>query len=135
MSMKSEIQHGIKANLSQIVHQLIQVFLVGLTIGMTRTVVPGLAETEFGLASQAFMSLAMFVVVFGLVKAIMNLLAGHLSDQFGRRRLLVVGWLLAIPVPLLIFYAQSWWWIIWAMVFLGLNQGLCWSMSLIVNWI
>ncbi|MBO1926172.1 MFS transporter [Thiomicrorhabdus sp. 6S2-11] len=128
--MKSEIQHGIKANLSQIVHQLIQVFLVGLTIGMTRTVVPGLAETEFGLASQAFMSLAMFVVVFGLVKAIMNLLAGHLSDQFGRRRLLVVGWLLAIPVPLLIFYAQSWWWIIWAMVFLGLNQGLCWSMSL-----
>ncbi|WP_243750530.1 MFS transporter [Thiomicrorhabdus marina] len=130
MSMKSEIQHGIKANLSQIVHQLIQVFLVGLTIGMTRTVVPGLAETEFGLASQAFMSLAMFVVVFGLVKAIMNLLAGHLSDQFGRRRLLVVGWLLAIPVPLLIFYAQSWWWIIWAMVFLGLNQGLCWSMSL-----
>ena len=128
--MKSEIQHGIQANLSQIVHQLIQVFLVGLTIGMTRTVVPGLAETEFGLASQAFMSLALFVVVFGLVKALMNLLAGHLSDQFGRRRLLVAGWLLAIPVPLLIFYAQSWAWILWAMVFLGLNQGLCWSMSL-----
>ncbi|MDR9498048.1 MAG: MFS transporter [Hydrogenovibrio sp.] len=124
------IQHGIKANLDQIIQQLIQVFLVGLAIGMTRTVVPGLAETEFGLAEQAFMSLALFVVVFGLVKASMNLLAGHLSDQFGRRRLLVAGWLLAIPVPFLIFYAQNWWWIIAAMVFLGLNQGLCWSMAL-----
>lgn len=128
--VESTIEHGIKANFSQIVQQLIQVFLVGLTIGMTRTVVPGLAETEFGLAAQAFMSLAMFVVVFGLVKAIMNLLAGHLSDQFGRRRLLVAGWILAIPVPLLIFYAESWAWILWAMVFLGLNQGLCWSMAL-----
>jgi MFS family permease len=130
MQQKDQIQHGIKANLDQIIQQLIQVFLVGLAIGMTRTVVPGLAETEFGLAEQAFMSLALFVVVFGLVKASMNLLAGHLSDQFGRRRLLVAGWLLAIPVPFLIFYAQNWWWIIAAMVFLGLNQGLCWSMAL-----
>lgn len=130
MSLTSDIQHGIHANLQQIIQQLIQVFLVGLTIGMTRTVVPGFAESEFGLAAQAFMSLALFVVIFGLVKAIMNLLAGHLSDRFGRRRLLIAGWLLGIPVPLLIFYAQSWAWILWAMVFLGLNQGLCWSMSL-----
>jgi MFS family permease len=124
------IQHGIRVNQHQIVQQLIQVFLVGLTIGMTCTVVPGLAESEFGLKTQAFMSLTLFVVVFGLVKAIMNLLAGHLSDRFGRRRLLIAGWLLALPMPLLIFYAQSWAWILWAMVFLGLNQGLCWSMAL-----
>lgn len=128
--MHTQIEHGIKANLSQISQQLIQVFLVGLALGMTRTVVPGLAETEFGLAAHAFMSLVMFVLVFGLVKATMNLVAGHLSEQYGRRRLLVMGWLLALPVPLLIFYAQSWWWIVWAMVFLGLNQGLCWSMAL-----
>ncbi|AHF00826.1 MFS transporter [Thiomicrospira aerophila AL3] len=128
--MHTPIEHGIKANLSQISQQLIQVFLVGLALGMTRTVVPGLAETEFGLAAQAFMSLVMFVLVFGLVKATMNLVAGHLSEQYGRRRLLVMGWLLALPVPFLIFYAQSWWWIVWAMVFLGLNQGLCWSMAL-----
>lgn len=128
--MYTQIEHGIKANLSQISQQLIQVFLVGLALGMTRTVVPGLAETEFGLAAQAFMSLVMFVLVFGLVKATMNLVAGHLSEQYGRRRLLVMGWLLALPVPFLIFYAQSWWWIVWAMVFLGLNQGLCWSMAL-----
>jgi MFS family permease len=124
------IEHGIKTNLSQINLHLLQVFLVGLTLGMTRTVVPGLAETEFGLPAQAFMSLVMFVLVFGLVKAAMNLIAGHFSEQYGRRRLLFVGWLLALPVPLLIFYAQDWSWIVWAMVFLGLNQGLCWSMAL-----
>ncbi|AEG31986.1 MFS transporter [Thiomicrospira cyclica] len=128
--MHNQIMHGIKANLNQIVQQLIQVFLVGLALGMTRTVVPGLAESEFGLAANAFMSLVMFVFVFGLVKASMNLVAGHLSEQYGRRRLLVVGWLLALPVPFLIYYAQSWSWIVWAMVFLGLNQGLCWSMAL-----
>ena len=128
--MQTQIEHGIRANANQIVQQLIQVFLVGLALGMTRTVVPGLAETEFGLAAQAFMSLVMFVLVFGLVKASMNLVAGHLSEHYGRRRLLVIGWLLALPVPFLIFYAQSWWWIVWAMLFLGLNQGLCWSMAL-----
>lgn len=130
MSTSLNIEHGIRVNLHQILQQLIQVFLVGLTIGMTRTVVPGLSESEFGLAGRAFMSLALFVVVFGFVKAVMNLVAGHLSDRFGRRRLLVVGWLLAFPVPFLIFYAESWTWILWAMMFLGLNQGLCWSMSL-----
>jgi len=130
MPSHNQVQHGIRANLLQMLQQLVQVFLVGLTIGMTRTVVPGLAETEFGLAKQAFLSLSLFVVIFGLVKAAINLLAGHMSDQYGRRRLLIAGWLFAIPVPLLIFYAQSWWWIIWAMVFLGINQGLCWSMAL-----
>lgn len=130
MLITADIKHGIRANLQQITQQLIQVFLVGLTIGMTRTVVPGLAETDFGLAANAFMSLAMFVVIFGLVKAVMNLLAGHLSDRFGRRRLLIVGWILALPVPLLIYFAESWAWILWAMLFLGLNQGLCWSMAL-----
>lgn len=130
MSQSIEISHGIKVNAHQFVHQLFQVFLVGLTIGMTRTVVPGFAEEAFGLAANDFFSLAMFVVVFGLVKAVMNLLAGHLSDRFGRKRLLIIGWLLAIPVPLLIYFAQSWAWILWAMFFLGLNQGLCWSMAL-----
>lgn len=130
MQNDQSVEHGIKANLNQIIQQLIQVFLVGLALGMTRTVVPGLAETEFGLAAQAFMSLVMFVVVFGLVKASMNLLAGHLSDRWGRRSLLVAGWLLALPIPFLIYFAQDWSWIVWAMVFLGLNQGLCWSMAL-----
>ncbi|WP_040727039.1 MFS transporter [Thiomicrorhabdus sp. Kp2] len=130
LDKNSQIKHGIHDNLSHMIQQLIQVFLVGLTVGMTRTVLPGLAESEFGLASKAFMSLAAFVVVFGFVKAAMNLLAGYLSDRFGRRRLLIVGWLLAIPVPLLLFFAESWSWILWAMVFLGVNQGLCWSMAL-----
>jgi MFS family permease len=85
MSSAGSIQHGIRANLRQFLTQLLQVFLVGLTIGMTRTVVPGLAETEFGLGEQQFFLLTTFVVVFGLVKASMNLLAGRMADQYGCR--------------------------------------------------
>ncbi len=124
------IKHGISENKSQVILQLIQVFLVGLTIGMTRTVIPGLANTEFGLDSQQFLLLTSFVVVFGVVKAIMNLLAGKLSDTYGRKRVLIVGWIVAIPVPFMILYAPSWSWIIGAILLLGVNQGLCWSMTI-----
>jgi len=124
------IRHGISENKLQIILQLIQVFLVGLTIGMTRTVIPGLADTEFGLGSQQFLLLTSFVVVFGVVKAIMNLLAGKLSDTYGRKRVLVTGWVVAIPIPLMILYAPSWNWIVAATLLLGVNQGLCWSMTI-----
>ena len=124
------IKHGISENKSQVVLQLIQVFLVGLTIGMTRTVIPGLADTEFGLGSQQFLLLTSFVVVFGVVKAIMNLLAGRLSDIYGRKRVLVAGWIIAIPIPFMILYAPSWNWIVVATLLLGVNQGLCWSMTI-----
>ncbi len=124
------IQHGIRANLPQMLHQLLQVFLVGLTIGMTRTVVPALAETEFGLGEQQFFLLTSFVVVFGIVKAIMNLLAGRFADHFGRKRVLIAGWLIALPIPFLLLYAPNWSWIIAATALLGVNQGLCWSMTL-----
>ncbi|WP_225879692.1 MFS transporter [Abyssogena phaseoliformis symbiont] len=107
-----------------------QVFLVGLTIGMTRTVIPGLADTEFGLGSQQFLLLTLFVVVFGVVKAIMNLLAGRLRDIYGRKRVLVTGWIIAIPIPFMILYAPSWNWIVAATLLLGVNQGLCWSMTI-----
>ncbi len=122
--------HGIKVNSYQFSLQLVQVFLVGLTIGMTRVVIPGLAESEFGLKKGSFFILASFVIVFGLVKAIMNLLAGKLSEKHGRKSILILGWILALPIPLILFYAPSWNWIIVATVFLGLNQGLCWSMAL-----
>ncbi|MBL4659004.1 MAG: MFS transporter [Alcanivoracaceae bacterium] len=124
------IQHGIRNNQVQFSLHLIQVFLVGLTIGMTRVVIPGLAETEFGLSAQSFFLLTSFVIVFGMVKAIMNLLAGKLSDSYGRKSILVSGWLIALPIPFILLYAPSWNWIILATVFLGLNQGLCWSMAL-----
>ena len=124
------IQHGIRNNLSQFTLQLVQVFLVGLTIGMMRTVVPALAESDFGLQQRQFTLLASFVVVFGVVKAVMNLLAGHWADRFGRKRVLIAGWLLALPVPWLIQYAPGWNWIVAATLLLGVQQGLCWSMAL-----
>lgn len=124
------VQHGIHANLAQILLQLLQVFLVGLTIGMTRTVIPGLAETEFGLGGQEFFLLTTFVVVFGAVKALMNLLAGRFADRFGRKRVLIAGWIAALPIPLLLLYAPNWSWVVTATALLGINQGLCWSMTL-----
>ena len=124
------ITHGIFDNKHQFLLQLFQVFLVGLTIGMTRTVIPGLAETEFGLAEQQFFLLTSFVIVFGLVKAVMNLLAGKLSERFGRKIVLVAGWVVALPIPFMLLYAPNWNWIIAATFLLGLNQGLAWSMAL-----
>lgn len=124
------VQHGIHANLTQILLQLLQVFLVGLTIGMTRTVIPGLAETEFGLGGQEFFLLTTFVVVFGAVKALMNLLAGRFADRYGRKRVLIAGWIAALPIPLLLLYAPNWSWVVTATALLGINQGLCWSMTL-----
>ncbi len=127
---KQPLKRGVIENSTQIALQLIQVFLVGLTIGMTRTVIPGLADTEFGLQEKQFLLLVSFVVVFGVVKAIMNLLAGSLSDNYGRKLVLIIGWVMAIPIPFIILYAQNWNWIVFATIFLGFNQGLCWSMTI-----
>jgi len=124
------LEHGIQANFSQFSLQLIQIFLVGLTIGMTRIVIPSLAESEFSLADQSFFLLASFVVVFGLVKALMNLFAGKLSETYGRKNILLLGWLVALPIPFILLYAPNWNWIIFSTVLLGFNQGLCWSMAL-----
>lgn len=132
-SLESEghaIELGIGQNKVQFYLQLVQIFLVGLTIGMTRIVIPGLAKTEFGLADQAFFLLTSFVVVFGVVKAVMNLIAGKLSEIYGRKNILILGWVVALPIPFLLFYAPSWNWIIFTTVLLGFNQGLCWSMAL-----
>lgn len=126
----SALQHGLRANLPQVLLQLLQVFLVGLTIGMTRTVIPGLAEKEFGLGGQQFFLLTTFVVTFGAVKAVMNLFAGRLSDRLGRKKVLIAGWLMALPIPLLLLYAPTWAWVVFATALLGVNQGLCWSMTL-----
>ncbi|CAN8141354.1 MFS transporter [uncultured Thiomicrorhabdus sp.] len=124
------VENGIRANLSQFSHQLLQVFLVGAMVGLTRTVLPGLAEQDFGLGQQQFVLLTAFVVVFGVIKALMNLFAGKLADKHGRKRILTLGWLVAIPIPFLFYFAQNWYWILLATLFLGLNQGLSWSMAL-----
>lgn len=112
------LQHGIRANRGQFLHQLLQVLLVGLSIGMMRTVVPALAESEFGLPKNSFVLLTTFVVVFGVVKAAMNFVAGRLSEQIGRKRVLFLGWVVALPIPLLIGFAPNWNWIVMATVLL-----------------
>ncbi|MHA3104908.1 MFS transporter [Acinetobacter sp. ANC 3791] len=126
---ESTYRYGIRENLAQFAYQLLQVFLVGLTIGMFRTVVPALAEDEFGVSKGSFMLLTAFVVAFGFVKGTLNFVAGRWSERVGRKKVLIFGWLIAVPIPFLIFFASSWNWIVAATILLGVNQGLCWSMT------
>jgi MFS family permease len=100
-------------------------------VGLERSVLPLVAEQEFGLASRA--AILSFVATFGAVKALANLLAGRLSDRIGRKGVLVAGWLIGLPVPFLVMFAPTWGWIIAANVLLGVNQGLCWSTTVIMK--
>ncbi len=121
--------YGIRVNLTQFLHQLVQVFLVGLTLGMMRTVIPALAESEFAVPKDSFILLMAFVVAFGFVKGTLNFVAGRLSERVGRKKVLLLGWLSAVPIPFMILYAPSWNWIVAATILLGINQGFTWSMT------
>jgi len=129
-SVPLEARHrrGIAVNREQFALQAVQVFFVGLVIGMERAVLPTLAQ-QFGVSPGAFLFLASFVVSFGLVKGALNFVAGGLADRFGRKPVLIIGWLAGIPIPLLIYFAPNWWWIVAANVFLGINQGFTWTMT------
>jgi MFS family permease len=105
--------------------------LVGGMIGQERTVLPLLADRVFGL--EAFTAALTFILAFGAVKAATNFFAGTLSDRYGRKPVLIAGWIIAIPVPLLLMWAPSWGWVIFANVLLGLNQGLTWSTTVIMK--
>jgi MFS family permease len=120
---------GIRQNLSQFGQQLLQVFFVGLTIGMQRTVVPALAESEFGVPADSAVLLMAFIVSFGFVKGTMNFVSGRLSERAGRRRVLIWGWLVALPIPFIFLFAPSWNWIVAGNILLGINQGFAWSMT------
>ena len=125
------LQLGLKENLAQFSLLVGVNALVGGMIGQERTVLPLLAKTEFGLT--AFTATLTFIVAFGIVKAATNFFAGTLSDRYGRKPVLVSGWLIGIPVPLLLIWAPTWGWVIAANVLLGMNQGLTWSTTVIMK--
>ena len=124
---RDKLRVGIKANLYHVILQVLLVFFVGMTVGLERNVVPILGKEVFGVAS--FSVLFSFIVSFGVVKAFMNLFSGVWADRWGRKKLLILGWIAAIPVPLIILWAPSWFWVAFANVFLGINQGLAWTMT------
>ncbi len=122
---------GLRANLAQFSLLVAVNALVGGMLGQERTVLPLLAESEFGLT--AYTSALTFILAFGATKAATNYLAGTLSDRFGRKPVLVAGWLIALPIPLMIMFAPSWGWVVAANVLLGVNQGLTWSTTVIMK--
>ena len=122
---------GLRANWRQFWLLVAVNAFVGAMVGLERTVLPLLAEREFGLASRT--AALSFIATFGIVKALTNLLAGRLGDRFGRKRVLVAGWLVGVPVPFLVIWAPTWSWIVGANVLLGVNQGLTWSTTVVMK--
>ncbi len=126
-----EVRLGLRANALQFSLLVALNALVGSMVGLERTVMPLIGEREFGITSKA--AILAFVLAFGISKAITNLFSGSLAERHSRRRILIIGWLLALPVPLLVGLAPSWGWIVVANLFLGVNQGLAWSMTVVMK--
>jgi len=125
------IELGLRANWRQFSLLVLVNAFVGAMVGLERTVLPLLAEVEFGLASKS--AALSFIATFGVVKALTNFFAGRLGDVYGRKRVLVAGWIFGLPVPFLVMWAPSWSWIVFANVLLGINQGLAWSTTVIMK--
>ena len=122
---------GLTENIGQFSLLVLINAFVGGMVGLERTVLPLIAEHDFGIASRS--AILSFIISFGIVKALSNLVAGRYSDRIGRKKLLVYGWLFGIPVPFLIIWAPSWTVVTLANVLLGINQGLCWSTTVIMK--
>ncbi len=122
---------GLKENWQQFTLLVIINAFVGGMIGLERNILPQLAEKEFGLASK--IAIFSFIVAFGITKAICNYFTGKLANKIGRKKLMIIGWLFALPIPFILIFANDWNWVIFANILLGLNQGLTWSMAVIMK--
>jgi MFS family permease len=125
------VQLGLRENLGQFSLLVLVNAFVGGMVGLERTVVPLVGSQEFGLVLRT--AIFSFIVSFGVVKACSNLLSGALADRIGRKKVLVAGWIVGVPVPFMIMFAPSWGWIVAANVLLGVNQGLAWSMTVLMK--
>jgi MFS family permease len=124
-------QLGLAANWKQFALLVAINGFVGAMVGLERSVIPLMAGADFGLASKSI--ILSFLISFGIAKALANLMAGRLSDRLGRKPILVAGWVIGLPVPLLIISAPTWNWVVFANILLGINQGLCWSATVIMK--
>jgi MFS family permease len=127
----TQVRLGLRENLAQFSLLVVVNAFVGAMVGMERTILSPIAEQEFHLAAKT--AVLSFIVVFGVTKALTNYLAGRLSDRFGRKHVLVGGWLVAAPVPFLLMWAPSWSWVLLANALLGVSQGLTWSTTVIMK--
>jgi MFS family permease/rhodanese-related sulfurtransferase len=129
--MTDNINLGLKENWKQFTILVIVNAFVGGMIGMERSIFPQFAELEYGVASKT--AILSFITAFGIAKAISNYFTGRLANKFGRKNLLLFGWLIAIPIPFMLIYAPSWNWVIFANVLLGVSQGLTWSSTVVMK--
>lgn len=129
--MNEQVKLGLKENWKQFILLVIINAFVGGMVGLERSILPQIAEKEFAIAAKT--AILSFIIVFGIVKAITNYYTGTLANKFGRKNLLVTGWLIAIPIPFILMFAPSWSWIIAANVLLGINQGLAWSSTVVMK--
>jgi MFS family permease len=129
--MTRELALGIRQNLAQFFLLILVNAFVGGMVGIERSILPALAQQEFGLAERT--AILSFIAVFGVTKAAANYFAGRLGDRWGRKPVLVGGWIIAVPVPFLLMWAPTWEWVILANVFLGISQGLTWSTAVIMK--
>ena len=128
---KNNVIHGLKQNWFQFsVLVLVNAFVGGM-VGLERSILPEIAEKELGIDSKT--AILSFIIAFGITKAITNYFAGRLSNSFGRKNLLLLGWVIALPIPFLLIYANNWNVVIFANILLGINQGLCWSSTVVMK--
>ena len=127
MNGPKQVSLGLQANWRQFSLLVAVNCFVGGMVGIERAILPVLAESEFGIVSRT--ATISFIATFGLAKALSNLYAGSVSQRLTRHKVLIIGWLFGLPVPLVLIWAPSWGWVIVANVLLGINQGLAWSMT------
>lgn len=126
-----QVKLGLKENWKQFTLLVIVNAFVGGMVGLERSILPEIAEKEFGLAVKT--AILSFIIVFGITKAVTNYFAGSLANKYGRKKLLIIGWIFGLPLPFILMYAPNWNWIIAANVLLGINQGLAWSSTVVMK--